>query len=130
MTPWGNIGYSGEIGSPDRTQTITLNPADQARLEQERSIKSRLLEHDPGRRRKECRGGQGKQGGAQPMPAMGMVQGGAPPPPPDPQQMMQMMQQMQQQMQPQQPQQPQQPDPYDPYGDPYDPFDPYMDRYL
>ena len=43
VTPWGTTSYSGEIGSPDRTQTVTLNPEDQARLGQERSIKSRLL---------------------------------------------------------------------------------------
>ena len=42
-TPFGSSSYSGEIGSPDRRQTVTLNPADQARLEQERAIKSRLL---------------------------------------------------------------------------------------
>ena len=30
----------GEIGSPDRSQSVTLNPQDQARLDQERSIKS------------------------------------------------------------------------------------------
>ena len=125
VTPWGTIGYSGEIGSPDRTQTVTLNPQDQARLDQERSIKSRLMSIILGGGQG-MQGGQGKQGGAQPMPAMGMGQGGAPPPPPDPQQMVQMMQMMQQQM-PQQQQQMPQPDPYDPYGDPNDP---YMDRYL
>ena len=58
VTPWGNVGYSGEIGSPDRTQTVTLNPQDQARLEQERSIKSRLLSIILGG----AQGGQGKQG--------------------------------------------------------------------
>ena len=77
VTPWGNIGYSGEIGSPDRTQTVTLNPADQARLEQERSIKSRLLSMILGGAQGmngQPVGGmqqaQGKQGQAQPMPAM------------------------------------------------------------
>ena len=107
VTPWGNVGYSGEIGSPDRTQTVTLNPADQARLEQERSIKSRLLSMILGGGQGMGGGGQaqGKQGQAQPMPPMGMGQGQGPPP--DPQQMQQ-MQQMMQQIQQQQPP-PQQP---------------------
>ena len=43
VTPWGSTSYSGEIGSPDRTQTVTLDPQDQSRLDQERSVKSRLL---------------------------------------------------------------------------------------
>ena len=55
-TPWGSSSYSGEIGSPDRRQTVTLNPQDQARLDQERSIKSRLLGMILG-------GGQGMGGG-------------------------------------------------------------------
>ena len=42
-TPWGSTSYSGAIGSPNRRQTVTLNPEDQARLGQERSIKSQLL---------------------------------------------------------------------------------------
>ena len=88
VTPWGTTSYSGEIGSPDRTQTVTLNPEDQARLGQERSIKSRLLSMilgggqgmggQPG-------GGmqsQGKQGAGQPMPAMNEPQPPMPPPPP------------------------------------------------
>ena len=83
VTPWGTTSYTGEIGSPDRRQTVTLNPQDQARLEQERSIKSRLLGMILGGQQG-MQGGQGKQSGAQPMPAMGMGQGG---PPPGPQQM-------------------------------------------
>ena len=77
VTPWGTTTYSGEIGSPDRTQTVTLNPEDQARLGQERSIKSRLLSmilggaqgmggQQPGMQ------SQGKQGPGQPMPAMSL----------------------------------------------------------
>ena len=31
-TPFGSTSYTGEIGSPDRRQTVTLNPEDQARL--------------------------------------------------------------------------------------------------
>ena len=104
-TPYGSISYTGEIGSPDRRQTVTLNPQDQARLEQERSIKSRLLGVILGGAQGMGGGGggqgmpsEGKQGGGQPMPAMsiGMGQGG---PPPDPQQVQQ-VQQAQQQMQP------------------------------
>ena len=132
VTPYGSINYSGEIGSPDRTQTVTLNPEDQARLGQERSVKSRLLSiilggaqgmgGQPGGGMQQ---GQGKQGAGQPMPAMNEPQ------PPAPQQVQQMLQQMQGQRQPQQPirnpPQPQQPirNPddmmYDPYGDPDNP---------
>ena len=76
-TPWGSSSYTGEIGSPDRRQTITLNPQDQARLDQERSIKSRLLGMILGGAQgsQGMQGGQGKQGGAQPMPGIGMGQG-------------------------------------------------------
>ena len=60
-TPWGSSSFSGEIGSPDRRQTVTLNPADQARLEQERSIKSTTAEHDLGGSRRR-RAGPGQTG--------------------------------------------------------------------
>ena len=77
VTPWGTTSYSGEPGSADRTQTVTLNPADQARLEQERSIKSRLLgmilggaQGMNGQPVGGMQQAQGKQGQAQPMPAM------------------------------------------------------------
>ena len=83
-TPFGSINYSGAIGSPNRRQTVTLNPQDQARLEQERSIKSRLLGIILGGQGGEG-GGQGKQGPAQPMPMMNEPQPqGAPMPPPQP----------------------------------------------
>ena len=70
-TPYGSISYSGEPGSADRRQTVTLNPADQARLEQERSIKSRLLSIILGGGQGMGGGGgmqqsQGKQGAGQP----------------------------------------------------------------
>ena len=96
-TPYGSINYTGEIGSPDRRQTVTLNPQDQARLDQERSIKSRLLSMilggaqgmggQPGGGMQQA---QGKQGQAQPMPAMALneAQPQAPPMAP-PQQPMQ-----------------------------------------
>ena len=76
-TPWGSRSFSGEIGSPDRTETVTLNPQDQARLDQERSIKSRLLGMILGGAQGMSGDGQGmpsqgKQGGGQPMPAMSM----------------------------------------------------------
>ena len=60
-TPWGSIDYSGEIGSPDRRQQLTLNPQDQQRLDQQRGIQSGLLSLITG---------QGKSGQAQPMPPM------------------------------------------------------------
>lgn len=42
VTPYGSLTYSGEIGSPDRTRTTTLNPQDQQRLDLERQISSAL----------------------------------------------------------------------------------------
>ena len=83
----------------DRRQTVTLNPQDQARLDQERSIKSRLLGMILGGAQGMGGGGggqgmpsQGKQGGGQPMPAMNMTdpqqQGPMPQPMPEPQQPM------------------------------------------
>ena len=68
QNPWGSTTYSGEIGSPDRMQTTTLNAADQGRLDQTRSLKSGLLAAllgagAPG-------GGQGKSGMPQQPPAM------------------------------------------------------------
>ena len=41
--PFGEVSYSGEIGSPDRKQTTTLNPQDQQRLNMQRSVSSGLL---------------------------------------------------------------------------------------
>ena len=128
-TPFGSINYTGEIGSPDRRQTVTLNPQDQARLDQQRSIKSRLLgmilggaQGMGGGGGQGMQGGQGKQGGAQPMPAMGQGQG----PPPGQQQVQQALQQAQQQMPP--PQQQQQP--MGPMGQPGDPsMEEMMARY-
>jgi hypothetical protein len=38
VTPYGNLTYSGDIGSADRTRTTTLNPQDQQRLDLERQI--------------------------------------------------------------------------------------------
>ena len=123
-TPWGSTSYTGEIGSPDRRQTVTLNPQDQARLDQERSIKSRLLGIILGGSQG-MQGGQGKQGGGQPMPAMGMGQGQGPQP--GQQQVQQALQQVQQQMPP--PQQPMGPmGPTGQYGDPTN--DEMMARYM
>ncbi len=34
VTPWGSLSYTGELGSPDRTVTQTLAPAQQQMLEQ------------------------------------------------------------------------------------------------
>ena len=76
-TPFGSSSFTGEIGSPDRRQSVTLNPQDQARLDQERSIKSKLLGMILGGAQGMGEGGgmpqaQGKQGQAQPMPAMSL----------------------------------------------------------
>lgn len=43
QTPWGSIGYEGELGSPDRRQVLSLNPQDQARLDQQRQIQQQIL---------------------------------------------------------------------------------------
>lgn len=42
VTPYGSSTWSGTIGQPDRTQTETLNPADQANLERERALAAQL----------------------------------------------------------------------------------------
>lgn len=42
VSPYGNLTYSGEIGSPDRTRTLTLDPAQQAQLEGQRSLANAL----------------------------------------------------------------------------------------
>ena len=123
-TPWGSSSYTGEIGSPDRRQTITLNPQDQARLDQQRSIKSRLLGMILGGAQgsQGMQGGQGKQGGAQPMPGMNEPQ-----PQPQPQgPPMPAQQQMQQMPPPQPPMGPM--GPTGQYGDPTQ--DEMMARYM
>lgn len=43
ITPFGTEKFTGEIGTPDRTRTITLNPADQANLDRQRAIASGLF---------------------------------------------------------------------------------------
>ena len=67
-TPWGSVGYEGEIGDPNRRQITTLNPQDQARLDQQRQIQSGLLGLILGGG--QGGGGGGKQGGGEPMPGM------------------------------------------------------------
>ena len=69
--PWGSTTYSGEIGSPDRTQTTTLNAADQGRLDQTRSLKSGLLAAllGAGGQGAQGAGGQGKAGMSQQPPS-------------------------------------------------------------
>ena len=42
-TPWGNISYTGQVGSPNRQMHQTLNPQDQQRLDQHRQIKGGML---------------------------------------------------------------------------------------
>ena len=42
-TPWGTSYWSGEIGDPNRTQTVRLNSEDQYALDQRRRIVSGLL---------------------------------------------------------------------------------------
>lgn len=42
VSPYGNLTYTGEIGSPDRTRTLTLTPDAQAQLEQQQSLASAL----------------------------------------------------------------------------------------
>ena len=43
VTPWGRLDWSGTIGGPDRTQTVTLAPAAQALLDHRMEIGGGLL---------------------------------------------------------------------------------------
>ena len=43
VTPWGNVTWKGEIGTPERTQTTVLNAADQANLDKQRMLGGQLL---------------------------------------------------------------------------------------
>ena len=61
-TPWGNINYTGEFGSPDRAMNVELNPEDQQRMDMIRALKGGALE---------SAGAGGKSGGGQEMPPMG-----------------------------------------------------------
>ena len=72
QTPWGSVNYSGELGSPERQQTTTLNPQDQQRLDQQRGIQSGLLGLILGGQGQGGGqgGGRGKAGQAQQMPPM------------------------------------------------------------
>lgn len=42
VSPYGNLTYTGEIGSPDRTRTLTLTPDAQAQLEGQQSLANAL----------------------------------------------------------------------------------------
>lgn len=42
VTPFGNLTYTGTVGAPDRTVTQTLDPQDQATLDQQRDLASSL----------------------------------------------------------------------------------------
>ena len=66
-TPFGAVNYTGQIGSPDRKQTVTLNPQDQTRLDSQRAIQGGLLNMVLGGQRG---GGSGKQGPGQQPPQM------------------------------------------------------------
>jgi hypothetical protein len=44
VTPYGSLTYSGDIGSPDRTRTVSLNPLDQSTLDAQRGITSQLTD--------------------------------------------------------------------------------------
>ena len=77
QTPWGSVSYTGELGSPDRQQHVSLNPQDQARLDQQRGIQSGLLGMilgggGQGQGSMAQGGGRGKAGQAQQMPPMRM----------------------------------------------------------
>ena len=43
MTPFGQISWSGELGSPERTMHTALHPMDQTLLDQRRAINGGLL---------------------------------------------------------------------------------------
>lgn len=44
VSPFGSETWSGEIGEPDRTRTITLHPAEQQALDSNRALKQGLLD--------------------------------------------------------------------------------------
>ena len=60
-TPWGNVSYSGELGSPDRAMNVSLNPQDQQRMDMIRALKGGALN---------SAGAGGKAGPSQAMPPM------------------------------------------------------------
>ena len=43
ITPFGSETFTGDIGTPDRTRIVALDPADQANLEQQRRIGAGLF---------------------------------------------------------------------------------------
>ena len=43
LTPWGSVRWSGDIGSPERTQTVSLSPTDLTRLNRQSGIYGGLL---------------------------------------------------------------------------------------
>ena len=68
-TPWGSSSYSGEIGSPDRTPDRNAQSSGPSAAGAGALNQVTTAEHDSGRSRGGGQG-QGKQGAAQPMPAM------------------------------------------------------------
>lgn len=44
VTPYGNVTFTGGIGEPDRTQTLTLDPQSQQILEQQRNVSGGLTD--------------------------------------------------------------------------------------
>ncbi len=43
VTPFGNVSFSGAIGGPDRTQTVTLSPGEQANLDARNALSASIL---------------------------------------------------------------------------------------
>ena len=72
QTPWGSISYSGEIGSPNRTQHVQLNPYESQALDMQRMGRQQILGALIGG----VPGQEGVPGGGKPAGA------GAPMPPP------------------------------------------------
>ena len=77
QTPWGSVSYSGELGSPERQQTTTLNPQDQQRLDQPAWNPVRIVGVNPWWSGLPAAGaagaqgaGRGKAGPSQQMPPM------------------------------------------------------------
>ena len=70
-TPFGTKRYEGEIGSPDRQEITSLNPADQQNLDLQRGFQTKLLQAlmGGGGGQPQAAGG-GKGGPGQPMPPM------------------------------------------------------------
>lgn len=43
VTPWGQVSFTGELGSPERTQTVSLSPGQQQAFEGQQALQNALV---------------------------------------------------------------------------------------